>query len=328
VCHLNHPRLWIQDLLCSASLYWIPLVGADVLRRLANAFVSRRGTMLALVLVVTEGYLILRVSELAMPYLRARPLLTSQTAAGPEVAVLFSHVDFAPEGLATLVREVSTRKPTVVLLVGEHPNLDAAQRAMLPFPAVVKTSEAASRGIRLFSQFTPVPDGEQDLGFDALPSLFVKLPLDSSVTLLFGALDLLPAFSPADYFKSKVTSRRMATIMRYATDPGVVVGNFEATPFSPLVSMYSRQVRFHSVMRGFGLIRTFDASNPLVRLTLDNAFVSRGTRVVSFDVIAGISLRRNSFSWTERIDPTFRSTHGDRIFGEDTASTLEASTQR
>lgn len=323
VCHLNHPRLWIQDLLCSASLYWIPFVGADFLRRLAKAFVLRRSTVLALALVITEGYLILRVSELAMPYVRARSLPTSQTATGPEVSVLFSHVDFAPEGLTTLVREVSSRKPTVVVLVGEHPKLDAAQKALPPFTAVLETSRAGSRGIRLFSQIAPLPDGERDLGFDALPSLVVKLPLDSSVTLIFGALDLLPAFSHTDYFKSKVTSRRMATIMRYATDPEIVVGNFEATPFSPLVSMYARQVRVHSVMRGFGLFRTFDIRNPFVRMTLDNAFVSRGTHVMTCDVFSGISASRYSLAWTERIDPTYRALR-DGVKGEVTHPDVRA----
>ena len=222
--------------------------------------------------------------------------------ASSQTTVLFSHVDFSPQGLPVLAREVAQRKPEIVALVGRANELEIAREALPEYPAVLE-SESPNRAdnaerVLVLSKLEIGPESKTSLGIEALPALFLSMRSVRGDKLLFGVLDLLPADSQQDFFKSKVTSRRMATLMRYAPESRIVVGNFAATPFSPIVAMYTRQVRLRSVMFGHGLFRTFDTTDPLVRLTLDNAFVSKDLRVVSFEMISGVSARRRSFVFT------------------------------
>jgi hypothetical protein len=299
VCHLNHPRLWVQDLLCSASLYWIPFVALDFARNIWRAL--RRGWLPAwrLALVLAQAYLVVRIIELALPFYVTSPPPTEEL--GREVRVLFSHVDFQPDGVPLLAKEVAARKPDIIVLTGDQGDLDVAQEALPQMPSVFSSAQSGPRGVRVLSAFTAQPGGETSLGIGVLPSIFVRLRVSNSNTLLLGALDLLPAASQDDFFRSKVTSRRVATLMRYAPEPRMVIGSFEATPFAPLVSMYVRQVHLRSVMFGRGLWRTFDVRDPLIRLTLDHAFVSDNMEVSSLDMIEGISQRRVSFAFAARL---------------------------
>jgi hypothetical protein len=153
----------------------------------------------------------------------------------------------------------------------------------------------------VLSQFEPSEESRVSLGLDALPGLFLSLQVPQVGPVLLGALDLIPAASQDDFFASKVTSRRLATLMRYREEPRIVAGNFNATPFAPLVNMYRRQLSMRSVMFGQGLIRTFDRTGPLVRLTLDNAFVSKDVAVIGFQAIEGISERRTTLAWRLRV---------------------------
>lgn len=300
VCHLNHPRLWVQDLLCSASLYWIPFVAGDLVRNCWRASRTRSLPFLRLLLIACQAYLVARVAGLAAPFYAPQPTASGELGGG--VSVLFSHVDFAPNGVPRLAKEAAARKPDIIVLVGERQSLDVAQEALAPMANVLSSEQDGPRGVRVFSDFVPQPGGETGLGVGTLPSLFVRLQIpQSSSTLLLGALDLLPAASQGDFFQSKVTSRRIATLMRYAPEPRIVVGSFEATPFSPIVSMYARQVHLLSVMAGRGLWRTFDAADPLIRMTLDHAFVSDDMEVSSLDMIGGISARRVSIAFTARL---------------------------
>lgn len=299
ICHLNHPRLWIQDLLCSASLYWIPFVLGDLCRNLFRALKTRAIPALGIVLIIAEAYLVARVSSLAMPYIVPPP--EPPLSAEPLPVVLFSHTDFSPGGVAALVEAASARNPGLVVLVGEPAQLDAAEAAIGAsigaFPSVFESPRRAGRAVRILSRW-PAEPGDTGLGAGALPGLFVRLRVgDRAMPVLVGALDLLPAASQQDFFKSKVTSRRLATLMRYSREPRMVLGSFEATQFSPIVSMYTRQLRLRPAAAGHGIVRTYDAADPLIRLTLDHAFVSSAMYVSSFEVIPGISARRFSFAF-------------------------------
>lgn len=294
VCHLNHPRLWIQDLLCSVSLYWIPLVVLGFVAVLARCIRARACSIGFLYALIVQGILIARVGTIAKPYIA----YSSEAGQGIDIPVLFAHVDFTAEGLPKLATETARRAPSLVVLVGEHEQLAVAREALQGFPFVL---ESTPEGLLVLSRFEPQDGSQKGLGVGALPGAFLKLRVPQVGTMLFGALSLIPAASQDDFFLSKVTSRRLATLMRYQSEPRVVVGDFNASPFAPLVNMYPRQLGFRSVMYGQGLVRTFDLEEPMVRLTLDNAFVSKDIRVSAFETLEGISRRRSALSFVLRV---------------------------
>lgn len=298
VCHLNHPRIWIQDLLCSVSLYWIPGVFAGFIAVLWRCFRSRSISLALLYALTVQGFLLCRVSALASPYVSFSRWASIEASEGADISMLLSHTDFAAAGAQRLHEEVSARAPAIVVLVGERAQLDRARETLPPFPFA---AQSEPRGVLVLSQFEPGQESRMSLGLDSLPGLFLSLRVPDAGPLLLGALDLIPAASQDDFFSSKVTSRRLATLLRYRSEPRVVAGNFSATPFAPLVNMYRRQLSMRSVMFGHGLFRTFDLEDPLVRLTLDNAFVSKDIAVEQFETIDGISERRAALAWRMRV---------------------------
>ena len=300
LCHLNHARLWIQDLLCSASLYWIPFVFVGLLATLRRIVRERRIPPVVLVVLVAQAFLLYHVFRIARPYVSFARSTVVEQSASTDLSVLYSHVDFSLDGLPTLVKEVSTAKPDLIVLVGEQDGLEVALEALPRYPGVARTPHTSPGGVLVLSGYPLEMDGEAFLGIEALPSVFAKVELPGQA-LLLGAMDLLPAGSQQDFFRSKVTSRRIATLMRYAEEPRLVIGHFAATQFSPIVSMYTRQVRLRSVMFNHGLLRTFDLTDPLIRVTLDNAFVSRDIQVTDFYPKTGISQRWLSFGFSLRI---------------------------
>ncbi len=295
-CHLNHPRHYFQDLLCSASLYWIPLIVLGTILSVRRCFRARRcSAPMALVLMV-QGYLIFRVGELAAPYLYFPKAREQREAQGSPLSVLFSHTDFAPDGLPQLAKEAAARRPDLVVLFGEQPQLSVALEALGPFSSVVRTPEELPDGILVLSRLT-VESSRNEMGVDSLPALSMRMRAPGGEPILLGALSLVPPSSQDAFFRNKVTSRRIATLMRYSEEPRLAIGSFQSAPFSPLVSMYVRQVRLWSVMFDRGLFRTFDVSDPLVRLTLDHAFVSRDLQVTSLEMLEGISRRRRGMAF-------------------------------
>lgn len=298
ICHLNHPRLWIQDLLCSVSLYWLPAVLAGFLAVLWRCFRTKSCSLILLYALVVQGFLVYRVSALAGPYLHFSRWAAIESSRGVDLSMLLSHVDFTSDGMQKLAEIVSAEASTVVILAGQREQLRDARGILPAYPFVV---ESEPPGLLVLSQFEPSEESRVSLGLDALPGLFLNLQVPQVGPVLLGALDLIPAASQDDFFASKVTSRRLATLMRYREEPRIVAGNFNATPFAPLVNMYRRQLSMRSVMFGQGLIRTFDRTDPLVRLTLDNAFVSKDVAVVGFQAIEGISERRTTLAWRLRV---------------------------
>ena len=298
ICHLNHPRLWIQDLLCSVSLYWIPIVGLGFFAVLWRCFRTRSCSLVLLYALVVQGFLIYRVSSLASPYLSFSRWASIEPERGVDLEMLLVHADLGSAGQQKLASLASARAPAIVVLLGQAEQIARAREAFPPFPFQAESSPA---GLLVLSRFEPDSESRMSLGLDSLPGLFLNLRVPGAKQFLLGALDLLPAASQDDFFASKVTSRRLATLMRYRDEPRIVLGNFSATPFAPLVNMYPRQLGLRSVMYGRGLFRTFDLADPLIRLTLDNAFVSRDISVESFEAIDGISGRRAALSWRLRI---------------------------
>ena len=69
-CHLNHPRLWVQDLLCSVSLYWVPLVAVGFFAVVVRCVRTRACSLVLLYALVVQGFLLYRVASIVSPYLR------------------------------------------------------------------------------------------------------------------------------------------------------------------------------------------------------------------------------------------------------------------
>jgi endonuclease/exonuclease/phosphatase (EEP) superfamily protein YafD len=69
-----------------------------------------------------------------------------------------------------------------------------------------------------------------------------------------------------------------ATWSRMSQDEGesvIVMGDYNATKWSPVVKLLRRQGRLHDSLNGFGIQPSWPTSNPFFLVPIDNAFLSR-----------------------------------------------------
>ena len=69
-----------------------------------------------------------------------------------------------------------------------------------------------------------------------------------------------------------------ATWSRMAQDDGehvIVMGDYNATKWSPVVSLFRRQARLHDSLAGFGIQPSWPTTNPFFLVPIDNAFLSK-----------------------------------------------------
>ena len=103
-------------------------------------------------------------------------------------------------------------------------------------------------------------------------------------------MTLLPALSRQSLESSRITSRRLASIMRSSSAPRIVFAQFNTTPFSQVRSIYSDQVKLLSLDYGshsLGPLLIYRSPISLSRLGIEwNATVNRteGKVLVSRDI--------------------------------------------
>lgn len=276
-CQLNHGRFWWQELVCSFTLYWAPFV---VVGLCITLYRYRRGyaraARLPWVLLTSTLHLsiVLIVANLGRPYVyfdRWPSLVGKQVSQVGVLVAPFFDGDAACARVQSMIREY---RPDILVMMS---NGDVVSRIKefheLPF--VQEQNAAKNGGIAIASKF-PFRERIRDgIGFGALPAMYEELSLPDGSIVELGALLLSPVTDQGAFEDNKVTARRMATLVRNSSRHRIVVGSFFDSPFSKIVSLYTRQGRLRSVMFGRWFQNTWDMQSAFLKLPADHAFVSR-----------------------------------------------------
>jgi hypothetical protein len=273
-CQLNHGRFWWQELVCSFTLYWAPVVGVGLVVTLYRYKRNRRGLPLLLVMSTLHLSVLFIVVSLARPhvYFGKWPSMVGKHVSQVGVLVApFFDSETASARLDVLIHEY---QPDVVVMMSNGNAVQRTKESRM-FPFVQEHTAQRGGGIAILSKF-PFRETKRDgVGFGALPAMYEQLSLPDGSTLEFGALLLSPITNQSAFEDNKVTARRIVTLVRNSSRHRIVVGSFFGSPFSKIVSLYTRQGRLRSVMFGRGFRNTWDVQNPFLKLPADHAFVSR-----------------------------------------------------
>jgi hypothetical protein len=302
-CQLNHGRYWWQELLGSFTLYWLPFIVVGLVMTVSK---YRRGRLNALGF-VTMGALhiaiLAAVLSLARPYLyfSAWPVLKGQHIFTLTVMVVPLHSnETLPGGLDAVVRD---SRPDVVVVLGAYVGSFGESAELKAFPFSVRQSDQTGRGVWIMSKYPFADEVHQGAGFGALPATYERLRLPEGEIVEIGALSLSPIQDQDTFEDNKLTSRRIATLVRNSSRHRIVVGSFFGSPFSKIVSMYVRQGRLRSVMFGRGFQSTWDMQSSLIRLPADHAFVSRRIKVEEVELFDLPGARHRGMIFKAQFEP-------------------------
>jgi hypothetical protein len=113
------------------------------------------------------------------------------------------------------------------------------------------------------------------LGIEAFPGGVFVLQQEGSAAIEIGVMRLERSISSEVFERNRVTSRRLASLMRNSDEPRLVVAQFGTTPFSQLMAIYPKQARLRSLMFGMELSKMFEIAWPALVSPGSNIFVSR-----------------------------------------------------
>jgi hypothetical protein len=233
-----------------------------------------RGTV-ALVAVLTHLFVIGYVVSSVKPYLTFNrwPHVVSEHSA--QLSLVYVDGWSKDDRVGEFLSLVEERKPSLVVLSGRDVGPAMAALSSEQFPYRSHTRQSDDGEISIASVVSLAPDVIEGLGFNAYPGGVVTLQLTPSKVVQLGVLMMEPSFSKEQFERDRISTRRLATLMRNSEDTRVVLANFNATPFSQFTSMYIDQARMRSLLFGRGLLKTFDLRTPLIHLLVSNALVSR-----------------------------------------------------
>jgi endonuclease/exonuclease/phosphatase (EEP) superfamily protein YafD len=78
--------------------------------------------------------------------------------------------------------------------------------------------------------------------------------------------------------------RELAALAKTMTEPTIVIGDFNTTPWSYFFNRFAEQSCLRDTQRGIGFARTWPRGNPLLQMPIDHAFVSSHWLVKNRDV--------------------------------------------
>lgn len=267
--------------MCRAG-YWGSLVLVSLLLRLMGMLRRPRKLIgrYAFLSVVSEGGVVLGLFSLLLPFMvtEGGPCSSLLREGVSPVRVLWCHTqDSATQQRCGEVAG-SFQADVVVFVGGVPPDLSDI------FPYKVGTPPvAALEGFVVYSRLKLADSPTTELGVDALPGAYVGLTNPQGGEVQLGMLALQDGWSEQHFARNKVSSRRLATLVRNSTEPRLVLGSRFGPPFSGLTELYSREARLRpacltpSTCRGGGyfLARVMTALSP----SSDMLFVSKGSTV-------------------------------------------------
>jgi hypothetical protein len=211
-------------------------------------FTTARCSLMGVSLFVLQLICVVRTTHVVVPYLYATA--STYPALSYTEPIRFLVMDISgraesevPAAVATLLE---MENPSVVIVL-RHADLAARFPARDRYPFSITSSLHSDRVVEIVSKVPFHEPIRSEFGYGALPAVFGVLEVGEGARLQLGALDLLPAYSQDFFVKSRLTSRRLASSLRYSAEPRMVVGAFRASVTSQIVDMYVDQLRLRSL---------------------------------------------------------------------------------
>jgi hypothetical protein len=295
----NFPRTWWQEMICATSLIWSSVFVVALLLDFAR-FRRTRWSPIRSLLVVLQIACVVRTVQMVWPYLYATPKVYTKLSYADPVRFLFVDIS-ARQGNAhadALKAFIDIEAPSLIVLTrfADTPILSSVADR---YPFNLTSTVENARAVDILSTFPLNEPPRLEYGYAALPAVLGEFRVQDDASVLVGAFDALAPHNQGDFIRSRLTARRMASSLKFATKPRIVLGAFRTPVTSQIVEMYSAQLHLRSLFFNQGIsalpqilkssvsfehnINIFTARNILISRVIESHADDDGFSAVLFD---------------------------------------------
>ncbi len=208
------------------------------------------------------------------------PSSRSATGDGARLRLAAINVHTTNERSDLVLEFLRATEADVILLMEVNDRwITALQSLTATHPHQIAEPREDNFGIALFSRIPLMNANVVEFGDAEVPSLVATIAVDEREVYLLGTHPLPP--STAAYARARNEQLRgIAAWTREQTLPVIVLGDLNATPWSPFFTAVLRDTGLRDTAKGRGLGGTWPAWFPLGRIPLDHCLVSPSIAVV------------------------------------------------
>ncbi len=266
----NRARFWWQEFLVNnALLLFIPCLGACLYICLRRS--SGRSSLLlkglAVVLFVYHGGFLISVLS---PYVTADPQLERMRGS---VLGEFSVGYIERFESLSQIMQFSDRDNPQILVVHDFP-LNALSEMQDIFSDAQVVLNGPDMGILIATKFPVSKQIAPTLGLHAYAGRVLQIRVNKQLKLLLGVLALQPSKNSESLERNRITSRRLATVMRNGEGPRMALLSLSATPLSQFSYIFQDQTDMTSLFYNIGWRGYLTPDKKFGFRELHNIFVS------------------------------------------------------
>jgi endonuclease/exonuclease/phosphatase (EEP) superfamily protein YafD len=265
-CAATARFLWIGDLAVHFRLQYVALglLGS------ALFLVKRRFAWAAAALAVAALNAVI-----AAPVLTAVPVAAGTSATGPvHVRVASINVYFLSHAYAQVAGYIRRAHPDAVVLVEMTPPWRRALATLdESYPYRYQTQAAGGRGVTLLSRWPIRSAASLPIEPRHEPSLQATIEVSGQPLRIFAVHASWP-ITPVAAARRNRQLQQIAALARATTEPLLVIGDFNISPFSPHFRQLLREGHLRAAAAGYGWLPTWPVFMPLAGIQIDHALVS------------------------------------------------------
>jgi endonuclease/exonuclease/phosphatase (EEP) superfamily protein YafD len=196
--------------------------------------------------------------------------------------VLFANVHTKNTRYQDLRRQIEREQPDFVGLV--EVNTEWLQDLSLDseFPYAQSIPQQDNFGIALYSKH-PLTVFNEGYGEEVTPAIRAEVTEGDLAGLRIAVVHGIPPLSAAAYRHNRLLLRRIATEVRHARNPYLLMGDFNATIFSGLFRKLFWGGEMRHAGQGGSYFTTWDAESVFKRLMLDHILLSGCLRTTRYE---------------------------------------------
>ncbi len=277
---------WAQEININLAVYYL---AAHLFCILTYVF-FRKTTYFKLKAITVAGLCFMSVYYLVtlLPFyggVSKEAWASADMGAVAKLRLFYANVHSDSDHYSTVREQIEKANPDLVALIEVNKKWKDNIGLSGKYPYSFEFPREDNFGVAIYSKIPFAAPDARKFGETVPPVLYTTLETDKGRKIDFALLHALPPLTNDAIYMSKVLLRRVSTLLRHSENEVLVAGDFNATPFSSQYQRFAWGSRVEDAMKGFGLLRSWNAWSPIVRLTLDHVFYRGNIRVEDFQTL-------------------------------------------